>query len=65
MDQTIESLAEECRKVIQANQDCYVAQWILQNPKEKVDDYVLVHRRIDESSKFGYMFYMVSKDAIQ
>lgn len=32
-------------KTLSDNQNCYVAQWILQNPDKNISDYTLVQRR--------------------
>lgn len=42
------------------NQECYVAQWILQNPFLKVSDYYL-HFQYDENSNTCYRVSMEKK----
>lgn len=37
-------IVEQARKTIEQNKECFVAQWILQNPDEKIEDYVLAYQ---------------------
>lgn len=39
--QTREELAAKARQFLFDNQECYVAQWILQNPFANINDYRL------------------------
>lgn len=35
------------------NQECYIAQWILQNPNVNIDDYAIVNRPTEDG--LGYI----------
>lgn len=52
-----EKLMEQARDFLLTNQECYVAQWLLQNPFVKITDYRLKFVYNDET-KFGYTVEM-------
>ncbi len=48
---------------LEANKECYVAQWVLQNPKEDIFKYTLVEKRIFEgTSLYQQEFSLVKKE---
>lgn len=56
-----EELRRRATQFIIDNQECYVAQWILQNPFANVDDYELKFT-YNENSQFGYSVSMEKKN---
>ena len=40
----INDIVQQAVKSLAQNQECYVAQWILQNPDANISDYVLCHQ---------------------
>lgn len=56
----IEKMREVALMTLINNQECYVAQWILQNPFLKVSDYYL-HFQWDDNSRTGYRVTMEKK----
>lgn len=44
VQQARDNLLMLARNTIQANQDCFIAHWVLQNPTELLSDYKLCHR---------------------
>ena len=40
----IDDLVFEANMTIMNNQECFIAQWILQNPDENIKDWVLYHQ---------------------
>lgn len=53
-------LRRQATKVLLDNQECLVAQWILQNPFEQISDYMLEFKYHDESSpENGYTVKMI------
>lgn len=48
-------LVEKAKRTLFNNQECYVAQWILQNPDANMSDYEL-HFRWNDAN--GYNVYM-------
>lgn len=42
------------------NQECYVAQWILQNPDKNIEEYNLVHQTTPE----GIHFYIKKRGVL-
>lgn len=53
-----EQLRNQALKALYDNQECFVAQWILQNPFENPNDYTLRFVYHDKS-KLGYDVQMV------
>jgi hypothetical protein len=39
-----EALLQLARNTIQNNQDCFIANWVMQNPTELLSDYKLCHK---------------------
>lgn len=39
----VQSVANQAKDCIDKNKECFIAQWILQNPNKNVDDYVLCY----------------------
>ncbi len=56
-----EELRKKAMKVLYDNQECFVAQWILQNPFANPNDYKLQFTYHDESL-LGYDVQMVRID---
>lgn len=56
-----ERLREQAMAFLYNNQECYVAQWILQNPFAKVEDYALKFVYNDQSL-MGYTVTMEKID---
>lgn len=54
---TREQLHAEATDFLLRNQECYVAQWILQNPFAKMEDYQLKFT-YNETSMMGYTVTM-------
>lgn len=40
-----------CSNFIDVNKECYVAQWVLQNPDKNIEDYVLCHQTSVNNSR--------------
>lgn len=55
---TREELIQRAQKFLFDNQECYVAQWIIQNPFARIEDYKL-HFVYDDKSFSGYTVEMV------
>jgi hypothetical protein len=60
-----DALIAQAAKVIDQNQECYVAQWILHNPDENPKDWVLAIKQFGPDEGFGYNFLMVPRGDIQ
>lgn len=56
-----EQLRNQAMKFLYDNQECYVAQWILQNPYANISDYTLKFVYNDES----LMGYTVTMEKIE
>lgn len=56
-----EQLRKQAIEFLYNNQECYVAQWILQNPFAKIDDYKLKFEYNDQSL-MGYTVTMEKID---
>lgn len=53
-------IRRQATKVLIDNQECFVAQWILQNPFENIKDYKLSFRYYDENHpEHGYHVKMI------
>lgn len=60
MNKITDDLLELSMKTIQINIDCFVAQWILQNPDANIEDYSMCYG-IDEETGWT-KFYMKKLD---
>lgn len=56
----MEEMRKKAMMVLVNNQECYVAQWIMQNPFLQVSDYYL-HFEYDEGSENFYKVSMEKK----
>lgn len=56
-----EELMQQAREFLYNNQECYVAQWILQNPFANISDYRLKFM-YNDSSLMGYSVEMEKID---
>jgi microcompartment protein CcmL/EutN len=53
-------IRKQAIRVLIDNQECLVAQWIIQNPFEQISDYMLEFKYHDEASpEHGYTVKMV------
>jgi hypothetical protein len=43
------------------NKECYIAQWVVQNPEENIKDYSLVQENMEGG---GFRFYLEKKEKL-
>lgn len=44
---TKEQILKKAIETLNKNQECYIAQWIKQNPDKNISDYTLCHQTVD------------------
>lgn len=44
LEQHKADIVQQAVKSLAQNQECYVAQWVLQNPNENIKDWILCHQ---------------------
>lgn len=49
----MDELRNQAMHTLMVNQECFVAQWILQNPFEKISDYQLVFNNDDPTNIYS------------
>ncbi len=59
LEEKREKMIAEASRVLNQNHECYVAQWILQNPEVDFNDYQLEF--VWRQDGFGYNVYMKKK----
>ena len=48
----IQTATQYARNVISANEECFVAQWVLQNQDKQIDDYTMCYQYCGDTIKF-------------
>ena len=65
MNKLLDDIVFKANMTIMNNQECYIAQWVLQNPDENISDWMLCHQP-DWLGGDGYMkFWMERKEEKQ
>lgn len=57
----VDDLVLEANMTILNNQECFVAQWILQNPDESISDWTMCHQPNYWKGSGGMKFWMERK----
>jgi hypothetical protein len=50
--ETLQKAIKYAREIISTNQECFVAQWVLQNQDKKIDDYIMCYQYCGDAIKF-------------
>lgn len=51
-DLKLQTTRDYALSVIDANRECFVAQWVLQNQDKKIDDYTMCYQYCGDAIKF-------------
>lgn len=51
-DLKLQTTRDYALSIINANEECFIAQWVLQNQDKKIDDYVLCYSYRGAAMKF-------------
>lgn len=60
-----QDIVRKCLDALQANQECYIAKIILDNPDMNLLDYTLVHRPLKGGNEFGYSISLERKENVR
>ena len=50
--ETLETAIKYAREIISTNEECFIAQWVLQNQDKKIDDYTMCYQYCGDVIKF-------------
>ena len=51
-DLKLQTTRDYALSIINANEECFIAQWVMQNQDKNIDDYVLCYSYRGEAMKF-------------
>jgi hypothetical protein len=57
----VDNIVQQAIETISQNQECFIAQWILNNPDENVEDWVMCYQPDYSSALGGVRFWMERK----
>jgi hypothetical protein len=51
-DEKMQTVIKHAQEIISTNEECFMAQWVLQNQDKKIDDYTMCYQYCGDVIKF-------------